>query len=136
MTHCSHNNLYHESTLLSVKRHIYRKHTFYDLIMRCELVSLLYFTLFPRYQSSDVPAVGLQQCRFYCRWGLKCLFVSPPSLFRNEQTKVLKFLSLTGFFHIRANKQTLVKSKLSLAFTFFLYLPIKRGLCRNILSQL
>lgn len=66
-----------------------------------------------------MPAVGLQQCGFYCRWGLKCLFGSPPSLFQNEQTKVLNFLSLTGFFSYQS-KQTLEKSKLSLSFTFFL----------------
>lgn len=122
MTHRSHTSLHNESTLLSVKRHIYRKHTFYDLIMRCELVSLLYFSLFPRYQSSDVPAVGLQQCGFYCRWGLKCLFGSPPSLFQNEQTKVLNFLSLTGFFHIRANKHSKKASSLSLLLSFSIFL--------------
>lgn len=64
--------------------------TIYDVIMRCEVVSLLFLTLFPRYQPLNLPALGLLtvfwlQCvDFSCRLRL---FVPPPRLFEMKGAK-------------------------------------------------
>lgn len=86
--------------------------TIYDVIIRCEVVSLLFLTLFTRYQLSNLPALVLQKCALFTV-GCVYVFVSSTAGIAWNERKSGEYPVKRAFLPPNNSKRTIVKSKLS-----------------------